>query len=258
MHTGTTTRPLDDHRAEFKRDGMTVFRGHLSPATVAAARHELEPVFAAAFARDARVPKLKLGAAAVTGVAAGGDWPGGGLLDHPLWASGLEPLLHRPWHNDRLFDFCELVMGPQVQLDSFGVSAFPGCTEPAPAGGWPWCEDPSSEAAAVPRPPTFSWHRDNFALGQYYAGVGEYNFPQQHEGRYRPPLGMNLLCYLQDMNRASGPLRVVPASHLGAPATPAEDAALLPHPQERLLDLRAGDLVRTKALSFCCASTAFL
>ena len=54
---------------------------------------------------------------------------------------------------------------------------------------------------------------------------------------------MNLLCYLQDMNAQTGPLRVIPASHLGAPPTPVGEATWLPHPQEQLLDLKAGDLV---------------
>ena len=204
------------------------------------------------------------------------DWVGGGLLNHPLWSSALQPLLQHPWHTDWLLDFCELVMGPCVQLDSFGISAFPiAAAAPAAAGG-------------RLRPPAFAWHRDNFAQSQYYAGGGVDNggfwggfrpceccpIPcilsyspyrnvrgllvpcaaasrlMSHDALhdfaatdYRIPSGMNLLCYLQDMNAQTGPLRVIPASHLGAPPTPVGEATWLPHPQEQLLDLKAGDLV---------------
>ncbi len=34
----------------------------------------------------------------------------------PLWDEELAPLLHHPWHSDRLLDFAELVMGPCVQV----------------------------------------------------------------------------------------------------------------------------------------------
>ena len=35
-----------------------------------------------------------------------------------------------------------------------------------------------------------------------------------------PPVGLNLLVYLQDMSPRTGPLRVVKRSHLGQPALP--------------------------------------
>ena len=218
-------RPLSHHLAELKAVGYTIFRGHLDRSTVTALRNVrsvhcsactrdsthsssnfhcticghvdqvLEPVFTEAFRADPTVPKLKLGAGSVTGQRAGGGWPGGGLLHHPLWEPVLAPLLHHPWHTDRLFDFCELVMGPQVQLDAFGISGFPAHSpnDPAP----PLC----------PRPPVFSWHRDNFALSQYYTGHddgGSNGFWGGFQPHYRPPLGINLLCYLQEMNEETG------------------------------------------------------
>jgi hypothetical protein len=141
-------------------------------------------------------PKLKLGAGSVTGHHAGASWPGGGLLRHPLWEPVLAPLLHHPWHSEHLFDFCELVMGPQVQLDAFGISGFPAhnVDDPAPS--------------LCPRPTVFPWHRDNFALSQYYSGHddgGSNGFWGGFEPFYRPPLGINLLCYLQEMSEATGP-----------------------------------------------------
>ena len=45
------------------------------------------------------------------------------------------------------------------------------------------------------------------------------------------------------MTAETGPLRIVPASHLGYPPTPSADDKALPHPQEQLLDARAGDMI---------------
>ena len=88
-------RPLGEHLAELKEVGYTVFRGHIDARTLTALRDVLEPVFSAAFEADS-APKLKLGAGSVTGHRAGGSWPGGGLLRHPLWEPTLKPLLHHP------------------------------------------------------------------------------------------------------------------------------------------------------------------
>ena len=97
-----------------------------------------------------------------------------------------------------------------AQLDAFGISGFPCLT--------------------APPEPQFGWHRDSFALSQDYAEYEAGGF--SGAGRtYRPPLGANMLCYLQDMTAASGPLRVVPRSHLGSPPTPLEADAVSPHPQ---------------------------
>ena len=88
--------------------------------------------------------------------------------------------------------------------------------------------------------------------------------------KYKPPIGVNLLVYLQvtslhspaavltcfsvsfldgpqDMTTETGPLRIVPASHLGYPPTPTADDKALPHPQEQLLDAHAGDMVVSRA-----------
>lgn len=223
--------------AAFKARGYAVFRQHLDSATVAALRQELEPAFSAAFAAAPEIPKLKFGVSQVTGhsAAAVPGWSGGGLLNHPLWSTKLQPLLHHPWHTDTLLDFCECVMGPCVQLDSFGVSGFPV----APASP----EEDAGASLGGLRPPTFIWHRDNFAQSQYYQTQPAGGFWGGFSPSYRRPPGMNLLCYLQDMNAETGPLRVIPGSHLGTPPTPAGGDAQLPHEAEELLDLRAGDLV---------------
>ena len=45
------------------------------------------------------------------------------------------------------------------------------------------------------------------------------------------------------MTTETGPLRIVPASHLGYPPTPSADDKALPHPHEQLLDAAAGDMI---------------
>jgi hypothetical protein len=274
--------PLSAHLAEFKRDGFTVFRRQLDGGTVRQLRAVLEPVFAAAFDADPTVEKIKLGApqyiapgrvadAGSSSCCTGADSSGGGLLKHPLWKTSLQPLLHHPWHSTQLLDFCEMVMGPCVQLDAFGISGFPGNGTAVGAGGG----GSSHQHCAAARPPTFVWHRDNFAMSQYYPGVPNGGFWGGFAPFYRPPLGVNLLCYLQDMDSSTGPLRVIPRSHLvrqtavngapplaidqrlvggvelhgvalttvlwqGTPRTPSGRAQRLSHPQELLLALGAG------------------
>ena len=257
--TASQPLPLSAHLAEFKALGFTVFRGQLSATAVAALRQELVPLFATAFASAPQLPKLKLGVGHVAGLSSVGfdpavpgvsvfdrpppvddlpDWAGGGLLNHPQWNSVLRPYLHHPWHSERLLDFCELVMGTCVQLDSFGISGFPvasGTSADTTAA--------IDAAAAAAAGAGISWHRDNFEQSQYYAAGPDGGYWGGFRPYYRRPSGMNLLCYMQDMNEQSGPLRLVPRSHLGSQPTPSRGAELQPHPQEQLLELHAGDLV---------------
>eukprot|EP01050_Picozoa_sp_SAG11_P009115 SAG11_NODE_838_length_6918_cov_3.566945_3_plen_324_part_00 len=247
--------PLSEHLAEFKAQGFTVFRGQLPAATIAALRQELVPLFATAFDKAPHLPKLKLGVGHVAGQSVGfdptvpgvsvfdlppavdllPDWVGGGLLNHPRW-DALRPYLRHPWHSERVLDFCELAMGPCVQLDSFGISGFPASATHTAA-------DASTAAVAAAAGAAISWHRDNFEQSQYYAAGPGGGYWGGFGPYYRRPLGMNLLCYLQDLDAQTGSLRLVPGSHLGSPPTPSGGPELLPHPQEHLLALEAGDLV---------------
>ena len=62
--------------------------------------------------------------------------------------------------------------------------------------------------------------------------------------RGTPPTACNCLIYLQDMNEDSGPLRVVPGSHLDYTII-SEDRQRHPHPRERMIISKAGDMVFT-------------
>lgn len=125
--------------------------------------------------------------------------------------------------NPRLLDFAEAVMGPYVQLDSMEISGYPSVGE-----------ERKGEVA--------HWHRDAFNLTEQWAN---YKFSYEQELRpYTPPMACNCLTYLQDMTLDSGPLRVVPGSHLDYTMIPKE-AAHEPHPNEQLVSLGAGDMVFT-------------
>lgn len=121
----------------------------------------------------------------------------GGLLGHPLWPQ-LEPFLHAPWHSDTLLNLLELVFGPSVQLDAFGITGTPAHAYPTERRG-----------TLVDQ----GWHRDSsiadryqsYGLGTRYAGaINDYATP-----KYMPPNGVNILTYLQDMTEATGALRII-------------------------------------------------
>jgi ectoine hydroxylase-related dioxygenase (phytanoyl-CoA dioxygenase family) len=108
-----------------------------------------------------------------------------------------------------LWSFAELVLGPFVQLDTIHLAAAP----PVPAADTSVATD---------------WHRDRWwELSSRFAGR---------------PLGLTTMTYLQDLDEAVGPLRVVPGSHLGS-GTPRDEQRRQAHPEERLLRPKAGDVV---------------
>ena len=137
------------------------------------------------------------------------------LLGHPV----LGPMLADRVLDPLVLDFAEAVMGPVVQLDSYEVSGFP----------------PSDREM---RGQVHGWHRDPFHVADQYARLagGTGSRP------YTPPLACNCLTYLQDMDEDSGPICVVPRSHL-------DDTVIEPeregerHPRQRTLELAAGDMV---------------
>ena len=141
------------------------------------------------------------------------------ILEHET----LGPPLAEQLLNPKLLDFAEMVMGPYVQLDSMEISGYPsvGIEEKGKVAGW---------------------HRDAFNLTEQWAN---YPFKYQREPRpYTPPMACNCLTYLQDMTLDSGPLRVVPGSHLDYTMI-SKEAHREPHPNERLVSLEAGDMVYT-------------
>lgn len=125
--------------------------------------------------------------------------------------------------NPALLTFSEAVMGPYVQLDSMEVSGYPSVD--AEKRGW-----------------VAGWHRDAFHLTEEWS-----NYPLSYQPGprpYTPPMACNHLTYLQDMTLHSGPLRVIPGSHLDYTFI-ADETRNTPHPRERLLSLKAGDMVYT-------------
>ncbi len=107
-----------------------------------------------------------------------------------------------------LLDLLEEMMGPFVQLD--GVS---------PVGFSPVPDAKSSVRG---------WHRDRWA-----------EFPS---GTYTVPRAIHILCYLQDIDDESGPLRIIPGSHVRPVAIQPEDETL-PHCDEQLVYPRSGQAV---------------
>lgn len=105
----------------------------------------------------------------------------------------------------RLLDLIEKLIGPFVQLDGVSLIAF----------------QPVHDADSLVR----GWHRDRWA-----------EFPN---GVYTVPRAIHVLCYLQDITDETGPLRVIPGSHIRPVAIAPEDETR-PHPDEVLLYPRAG------------------
>jgi len=112
--------------------------------------------------------------------------------------------------NPLLLDFAESVMGPFVQLDNLSLVGFPSI-------------DPDGAKGKVS-----GWHRDRWA--KIPGGV------------YERPLAINAISYFQDLDEFSGPLRVIPGSHR-EPLTMDGAARSRPFPGERIVCLRAGDVV---------------
>ena len=177
-------KSLEEHLAEFKRDGFTLFPRMLDPAWIREMRDGFEEL-------EGRVPN------------ADGSRPAAitNLLEHKP-----EPVL-RALSNERLLDFAEMLVGPHVQLESITFRRTPPQTD--------------ADGAAL------GFHRDMFAF-----------FPE--DGVYHRPLLFNALSYLQDLTDETGPLRIIPGSHMRALRLSPEEARR-PHPEEVIVYPRAGD-----------------
>ena len=114
--------------------------------------------------------------------------------------------------NPVILDFAEQVVGPFVQLDNLTLAAFP------PLDG--------EEAAGR----VSGWHRDRWG--------------RMPNGTYERPLAFNAICYLQDLDQRSGPLRVLPGSHI-EPIALGEEEIDKAHKDELLIHMKAGDVVLT-------------
>ena len=177
-------KSLDEHLAEFKRDGFTLLPRMLDPAWIREMRDGFEEL-------EGRIPN------------ADGSRPSAitNLLEHKP-----EPVL-RALSNERLLDFAEMLVGPHVQLESITFRRTP--------------PEPENDGAAL------GFHRDMFAF-----------FPE--DGVYHRPLLFNALSYLQDLTDETGPLRIIPGSHMRALRMSPEEARR-PHPEEVIVYPKAGD-----------------
>lgn len=108
-----------------------------------------------------------------------------------------------------LLGLAESVMGPFVQLDSCVLVGDPPV-------------DPSRRGRPV------CWHRDRFGF-----------FPL---GVYTRPLAVVAMVYIQDMTSTTGPLRVIPRSHV-EPVAIDSGAVREPHSAEIVIHASAGDVV---------------
>ncbi len=114
--------------------------------------------------------------------------------------------------NSTILDFAERVVGPFVQLDNLTLAAFPSVSDDEAKGS------------------VSKWHRDRWA--------------RMPSGNYERPLSMNAICYLQDLTDDYGPLRVIPGSHVN-PVTITEEQRQVPHADEVIVYMKAGDVVLT-------------
>ena len=178
-------KALDEHLAEFKQVGFTLFPGMLDADWVREMRAAFDAIADRVPATAASRPNAFVD-----------------VLEH-------QPrLVLRALANERLLDFAEMVIGPHVQLESITYRRTP----PDPAGAGP----------------VLGFHRDMFAF-----------FPD--DGVYHRPLLFNALSYLQGLTDETGPLRIIPGSHMRALQMTREEAKQ-PHPEEVIVYPKAGDV----------------
>ena len=141
----------------------------------------------------------------------------------------IKPFLLSP----RLLDLAERVMGPFVQGDGFYVVGTPPAQLTGRATGVAPRHELLAEAAG--------WHRDTYNHHNIWRNNPGYaDDLADGEQPFTPPLAAHMLCYLQDMDGAGGPLLVVPGSHrsaFGEKPVGAGEEAVVP------VDAKAGDVV---------------
>eukprot|EP01043_Picozoa_sp_COSAG02_P033036 COSAG02_NODE_2235_length_9420_cov_27.032722_6_plen_350_part_00 len=173
----------------FQRHGFAVLAGVMPLEVVQQLRDELlDPTFDALFDRRSQAA---VGARCAIGK------EGGAFKEHSGVARAMSPLLL----DNRMLSFAEAVLGSAAQLDSFRVTCFPSLGP--------------EHCGAVE---LGGWHVDRFSHS-LPEGARDWTPRRPSVGGagpsgYCPPRAINCIGYLQDMDRASGPLRVVTGSHL--------------------------------------------
>lgn len=142
-------------------------------------------------------------------------------------ARAMSPLLL----DNRVLSFAEAVLGSAAQLDSFRVTCFPSL-------------GPEHRGAVE----MGGWHVDRFSHS-LPAEARDWTPRRPSIGDtdpagYCPPRAINCIGYLQDMDHASGPLRVVAGSHLNSVDYALEKmvpvgSKRVPLPHEQLVRIQA-------------------
>lgn len=129
-------------------------------------------------------------------------------------------------NNKTVLNFAEQVVGPFIQLDNLTLAAFPPIA------------DPVKRERARQKGRVSGFHRDR------WASMPDETQDGTVERGFRRPVSFNAICYLQDLTDDTGPLRVIPGSHL-RPVGVTGKESVTPHPEEVLLYLNQGDVIVT-------------
>jgi ectoine hydroxylase-related dioxygenase (phytanoyl-CoA dioxygenase family) len=232
---------LAEQVEQFQSRGYTVLRGVFSAAEVAALRARLDERLAAKLA--AQLGELEGKPATGEELAAAGHTISiGGPVDSAsigfpgllTAAPEVAGLLIKPFLlSTQLLDLAERVMGPFVQGDGFYVVGTPPAQLTGRATGVASRQELLAEAAG--------WHRDTYNHHNIWRNNPGYaDDLADGEQPFTPPLAAHMLCYLQDMDGAGGPLLAVPGSHrsaFGEKPVGAGEEAVVP------VDAKAGDVV---------------
>ena len=196
-------RSIDEHFAEYRRDGYTIFKGYMPADQVRRVRRTVDPEFHRLHAEHPERIRA--------------------TIANLLSQEGLVHLFKDHLFDPALLDFAEHVMGPFVQLDSYEITGYPS--------------RPLEERQKVDR-----WHRDAFSYSEVWERHG--SSCHREDRVYTAPTACNCITYLQDMNEATGHLRVLADSHLDYTSISDEEAGK-PQAGEQLVELEAGDMVYT-------------
>ena len=196
-------RSIEDHFAEYRRNGYTIFKGYMPSDQVARVRQTVDPEFHRLHAEHPE--RIR---ASITN-----------LLNREDLAHFFKDHILNP----ALLDFAEHVMGPFVQLDSYEITGYPS--------------RPLAERKKVDR-----WHRDAFSYSEVWARHG--SSCHREDRVYTAPTACNCITYLQDMNEATGHLRLLTDSHLDYTFISDEEVRNA-QSGEQLVELEAGDMVYT-------------
>eukprot|EP01043_Picozoa_sp_COSAG02_P075824 COSAG02_NODE_15815_length_1139_cov_1.143269_1_plen_176_part_10 len=139
--------------------------------------------------------------------------------------------------NPRILDALEAIVGPFAQIDNFTLAAFPSEHEKYGLGGGISVSTGRQFSLVALETEHNTWRESQVA-----SGFHRDRYSHLPRGHYETPSAVNAIWYLQDLTDEYGPLRVIPRSHV-QPVTIEPDSRNLPHPDEVLVHMKAGDVV---------------